>query len=160
MMLHEELLYSIMDFSRMQFTITGSIERLRFGDVFPAVLHGRDDEFDFMVVSDPIGMNTREDMHQFIVKPVDERAFWDRIKELDIEYTDYRHIRLDGRFILHELNNVLIVPRSAVNSLDDDSYVLLFEDGEIKARLVEVGFFDLNNIQIIAGLQEGQEILR
>ena len=159
-MRHNELLYSMIDLSRLQFIIWGSIGQIRFGDVFSAALSGRDLRFDFQIVSDPIALNTRETSHNFIVQPVNISEFWKAVVDVDVEYSNFRHLRVDANVIRHEINNVLIIPRAAVDFLDDDAYVLLYEDGEIKSRLVHVGLSDNENIQIIAGLSEGQTIVR
>jgi len=144
---------------RFQFIATGNIDFIRYGDRFPAAIARPDFQFEMQVVSDPITTDTREDVYTFVLQPVD-RDFWDRIRELEIEYSDLRNLRINGHPIRHEIHNVLTLPRGVIRDHDDEVYVLLYEDGDVKMRFVEVGFRDDNNVQILSGLQEGQRVVR
>jgi len=145
---------------RFQFITTGSIDLVRYGDRFPAAITNPSFRFDMQVVSDPITTDTREAVYTFTLQPVDGEDFWERLRELEIEYSALRNLRINGQPIRHELHNVLTLPRGAVRDHDDEVYVLLYEDGDVKMRFVEVGFRDDNNIQILSGLQEGQLVVR
>ena len=145
---------------RFQFVVTGNIDFVRYGDRFPATMTNPNFEFEVQVVSDPITMGTREDVYTFVLQPVDGEAFWDRIRSLDIEYSALRNLRINGHPIRHEIHNVLTIPRAALRDHDDEFYVLLYEDGEVKMRFVDAGLRDDTNVQIMSGLQEGQLVVR
>ena len=145
---------------RFQFVVTGNIDLVRYGDRFPAEITNPSFEFEVQVVSDPITMDTREDVYTFVLQPVDWEAFWDRIAELGVEYSAFRNLRINGHPIRHEIHNVLTIPRAALREHDDEVYVLLYEDGEVKMRFVDAGLRDGTNVQILSGLQEGQQVVR
>jgi len=156
-----DLVYSVIDPTKIQFVVTGGdISQVRYGDIFPATLANWNLDFDFKVVSDPLAANTRQGSYDFIVQPTDAKAFWEAIHELDVEYTDIRNFRFDGIVKIIELYDVLGIPTNALHYLDDAPYVFLYEDGNINIRFVEIGYSDNNNVQILAGLDEGQLIVR
>ena len=155
-----DVMFGIIDPERLQFIIHGSVDLIRFGDVFPAEFIEYRFDFEVEVLSDPIATNTRQGRYDFIVQPTDREAFWNFISEIDEEISRLQFLRLRGFPIRHELRDVIIVPRSFVHDFDDERYVLLYENGEVNKRFVEVGFFDDDNIQILAGLHEGQMISR
>ena len=145
---------------RFQFTVTGNIDLVRYGDRFPAAISNPSFEFEMQVVSDPITTDTREDIYTFVLQPVDWESFWDRIRSLGIEYSALRNLRINGSPIRHEIHNVLTIPRAALREHDDEVYVLLYENGEVKMRFVDAGLRDGTNVQILSGLQEGQQVVR
>ena len=145
---------------QFQFITSGPINFIRYGDVFPAVIHPHDFEFDLQVVSDPIVTDTREDVYTFVIQPVDLDAFWDGFFALGVEYSYLRRLRIDAYPINHEVHNVLTIPITALNEHDDYYYVLLYESGELKIRFVDVGLRDDEYVQILSGLKEGQFVVR
>ena len=155
-----DVVFTIFAPSDLRFIVTGRIEAVRFGDVFTATMFNRNVDFEFRVISDPIATNTRLGTYEFVVEPVDMAALWDKINSMGLEYTDYRNLRFDGDIIDYELRNVLIIPNAALYFLDDAPYVLLYENGEVNLRFVEVGFRDNINVQVLSGLTEGQYVVR
>jgi len=155
-----ETLLGIIAPKELQFTVTGHIDTIRYGDRFPATISNPPFEFEVQVVSDPLSTDTREETYIFVVQPVDREWFWDSLYELEVEYLALRNLRISGSPIRHEIHNVLTIPRLALRDHDDEVYVLLYEDGEVKIRFVEIGFRDDTNVQILSGLKAGQLVVR
>ena len=157
---NEDIIVRMIDPNRMQLVVTGHIELIRVGDVFPAILERHNFEFELQVVSDPITTDTREEVYTFVLQPVDREGFWSSLAEFGIEYSAFRTMSITGFPTRHEINNVLTIPVRALNDYDDASYVLIYVDGHIKRRFVDVGFRDDENVQILSGLEEGQMVVR
>lgn len=60
----------------------------------------------------------------------------------------------------YEIDNVLVLPTSAVQNEDGKRYVYLLEDGIVKKRYVTCGLSDNTSIQIIEGLEAGQTVVK
>ena len=57
--------------------------------------------------------------------------------------------------------NVILVPREAIRSAGDkQKQVMLVVSGRVVWREVKTGLFDSNNIEIMEGLQAGEQIIR
>ncbi len=74
-------------------------------------------------------------------------TFTDRMKRITV---------LAPRF---SLDNVLIVPISAVGNEEGSRFVYIYEDGVVGKRYVTVGMQDASNIQILDGLEPGQIVV-
>ena len=157
---NEDIIIRMVDPTRIQFVATEHIGLVRVGDVFPAIIERHDLEFELQVVSDPITIDTREEVYTFVLQPVDREGFWNSITELGIEYSAFRTMTITGFPTRHEINNVLTIPVRAINDYDDAVYVLVYEDGDIKRRFIDIGFRDDENVQILSGLEEGQLVVR
>ena len=55
--------------------------------------------------------------------------------------------------------NVLVIPKGAVNKMDGKKIVQVFKDGEVKEREIEIGLEGDEFFEIISGLSEGEEIV-
>ena len=157
---NEDIIIRMLDPTRMQFVATDHIGLVRMGDVFPAVISRNDFEFDIQVVSDPITTDTREEVYTFVLQPVDREGFWRSFHEYEIPYSELRTVSITGSPIRHEIYNVLTIPVEAIHDYDQAVYVLVYEDGEIRRRFIDVGFRDEENVQVLSGLEEGQWVVR
>ena len=157
---NEDVIVRMVDPDRTQLEVTDHIGLIRVGDVFPARLDRHDFEFEVQVVSDPITTDTREEVYTFVLQPVDREGFWNSLAELGVEFSTLRTMNITGFPIRHKINNVLTIPVRALNDYDEASYVLIYEDGHIRRRFVDVGFRDDENVQILSGLEEGQMVVR
>ena len=157
---NEDITIRMIDPTRMQLVVTDHIGLIRVGDVFPATFERHNFEFEVQVVSDPITTDTREEVYTFVLQPIDREGFWNSIAEFGVEYSAFRTMTITGFPTRHEINNVLTIPVRALNDYDDAVYVLIYEDGDIKRRFVDVGFQDDENVQILSGLEEGQLVVR
>lgn len=53
--------------------------------------------------------------------------------------------------------NVLVIPKGAVKKMDGKKIVQVFKDGEVREREIEIGLEGNEYIEVIAGLEEGEE---
>lgn len=77
---------------------------------------------------------------------------------IDIDPND-RVRRLSVSAKRYELENVLVLPSSAVEFEDKKRYVYVYEDGIMKKRYVSTGLASIDFIQIIDGLEAGQMVV-
>lgn len=59
---------------------------------------------------------------------------------------------------INELEDVLTIPISAVQTTNNKKYVLVVENGETKEVEIKTGLSDDEYVQVTSGLQEGQTI--
>jgi len=64
-------------------------------------------------------------------------------------------------FINESKDNILLIPLEAVHSDEEQDYILLKEIDQEKPvkRMVELGIFDDENIEVISGINEGDKII-
>lgn len=55
--------------------------------------------------------------------------------------------------------NVLVIPKRAVKKMDGKKIVQVFKDGEVKEQEIEIGLEGNEYIEVISGLQEGEEVV-
>ena len=89
---------------------------------------------------------------QVIIQPLDFGG------ELAATFTDAMK-RITVLAPRYELENVMVVPLSAVENEEGSRYVYVYEDGVAKKRYVTVGMQDTTNIQILDGLELGQTVV-
>jgi HlyD family secretion protein len=65
----------------------------------------------------------------------------------------------DADIAVLSLNNVLSLPSSAIRSVNGNSQVSILDQGKVVAWDVEIGASDGSRTQILAGLDEGLEVL-
>ncbi len=61
--------------------------------------------------------------------------------------------------IRQKKENVLVIPRNVVSMYSGESYVLVLEDGVKKERIIETGIKNSTEIEVLSGLEEGEEII-
>ena len=71
---------------------------------------------------------------------------------------------LDGmagqiQFITKEKSGILIIPNGAVYRKNNISYVTILEDKKVKEVAIETGFTDGKEVEVSAGLHQGDEII-
>lgn len=73
----------------------------------------------------------------------------------DVEMGDYAQFTL----ILDRRENVIVLPRNVVRTYMGRKYVLILEDGLKKERDVEVGLETPTEVEIVKGLEEGEQVI-
>ena len=63
------------------------------------------------------------------------------------------------RMLVDEKEGVLLVPKAAVRTVGEESYVFMLEEGLRVTRSVEIGMQTETETEIVAGLAEGEEII-
>lgn len=79
---------------------------------------------------------------------------------LDVEDTKILpNMSTSASIITDSKQNTLVVPISAVQTQDGESYVKVMKNGQIQEVTVETGISSDTNIEIISGLTEGQTVV-
>ncbi len=63
------------------------------------------------------------------------------------------------KLIREKKTDAVLVPRNTVSSYGGESYVLVLEDGVKKERPVEVGIKTSSTVEIVCGLEAGEEVI-
>jgi len=125
---------------------------MRFGDIVE-ILYGDEFVFNAKVVSDPL-VNFRSpplDSGVFILQPLNFTE--------DVSYFDDPTRRLTAQYKIVDLDDVVLVPKQAIRTEDQNRYVYIYENGVQKKRYVQTGLEYQGEVQILSGLEIGQEVI-
>lgn len=75
----------------------------------------------------------------------------------DVDEDDLRNITISGNNI--ELNDVLIVPRSAITFDGGKSYVSILDGDMVQSRIIVSGHNAAGDTWVVQGLEEGQQVI-
>jgi len=64
----------------------------------------------------------------------------------------------DITIITNKKENVLVIPKGTVKKINGKNIVQVFKDGEIEEREIEIGLEGDDFIEVISGLEEGEEV--
>ncbi|MDH2998732.1 efflux transporter periplasmic adaptor subunit [Pasteurellaceae bacterium LFhippo2] len=64
-----------------------------------------------------------------------------------------------GRVVIAEKNDVLLVPTTAIKKRGKESYVQVLENGQPVEKVVETGLADSSHTEITSGLNQGEKII-
>lgn len=156
---------AIADEMQMQMVASSGAHLLRYGEVLRATRMGSDAHFYVTVSTDPFTANIRrEGSHRILLEPLPgelERFAYQEAGITDIlEATRWlaaATLRVHPSSPLY--TDSIVVDRRAVLDENHRNFVMLYENGEIGKRYVIVGNSFGGNVQILAGLEEGQQIL-
>lgn len=65
---------------------------------------------------------------------------------------------IDVSIVINEGIDKTIIPKSAIKSLNGEDFVYLYQDGVVKERKISTGLIVGENVEVVQGLEEGQEI--
>jgi multidrug efflux pump subunit AcrA (membrane-fusion protein) len=68
------------------------------------------------------------------------------------------NVNVEVRIVIHELHDVLVVPRSAVRTQKGQRFVFLFSGDSVHRRDIQVGVASSANYQVLSGLQPGDKV--
>ena len=68
------------------------------------------------------------------------------------------NVNVEVRIVIHELHDVLVVPRSAVRTQKGQRFVFLFSGDSVHRRDIQVGVASSANYQVLSGLQQGDKV--
>jgi HlyD family secretion protein len=68
------------------------------------------------------------------------------------------NVNVEVRIIIHELHDVLVVPRAAVRTQKGQRFVFLFSGDSVHRRDIQVGVASSANYQVLSGLQQGDKV--
>jgi hypothetical protein len=152
---------TIMDSTQGVFTVQAELHALRFGDVIQLTDQAESFTFDMRVATDPMTQNIRREgnNHTFRLLPVCEDAMYAALAEAELSLYDLTTQQLRARSTVPVGINVVIVPRRAVIEENNRHFVMLYDDGEMIKRYVDIGPTVGGVIQILAGLEPGQWVV-
>jgi cobalt-zinc-cadmium efflux system membrane fusion protein len=79
------------------------------------------------------------------------------IVELDNENSDWRPgMTVEGDVAVSQQNATIIVPESAIQTMEDQTVVFVESNNSYEMRPVKIGKTDNKNIEIVSGLSEGE----
>ena len=158
---------TITDDSVFEFVSSSNYDVLRYGDIVnvnrtatdeDGVVH--DDDFLFRVVSDPLVHAIHADnLYEFTLTPVDMDAFMQWVSDSRISRRDFSLLFMTGNYAIHEVRDVMILPFNAIFSINDDRYVYILEDGQLRRRAIITGLSDIKFTQVLHGLELGQTVV-
>lgn len=64
-----------------------------------------------------------------------------------------------GRIVIAEKNDVLLVPTTALKRRGQETYVQVLENGKAVEKVVQTGLADSLNTEILSGLKEGENVI-
>jgi HlyD family secretion protein len=68
------------------------------------------------------------------------------------------NVNVEVRIVIHELHDVIVVPRSAVRTQKGQRFVFLFSGDSVHRRDIQVGVASSANYQVLSGLQQGDKV--
>lgn len=72
---------------------------------------------------------------------------------------EYLGKTVDVKLIRQKKEDVIVIPRNVVSMYSGESYVLVLENGVKKERIIETGIKTTTSIEVLNGLEEGEEII-
>jgi multidrug efflux pump subunit AcrA (membrane-fusion protein) len=68
------------------------------------------------------------------------------------------NVNVEVRIVIHELHDVIVVPRSAVRTQKGQRFVFLFSGDSVHRRDIQVGVASSANYQVLSGLLQGDKV--
>ena len=152
--------FMIADDSFVQFTVVSVPEVIRFGNVFTIEEDETGLSFEARVVSDPLVTGKHADIMTFVLAPTDEAAFFDKLAHTGFTTLDlvaHGSFRMTATDTL--AHDTLILPAQAIRSEGNLEYVYVYEGGQMLKRYITRGLQFQNDVQILIGLEEGQQVV-
>ena len=157
---------TLIDDSKLQFIAVEEPSILRRGDIVTAVRQFTQsdgtvmiDEFPMRVVSDPLVNEGRYMTYDILLTMDDMDAFEQWMVDTDTTRRDLVLMYFSGNTLAFEALDVVLVPTSALYTENDDRYVFLYEDGEIRKRYITTGLGTPAFTQVLQGLEPGQTVV-
>lgn len=65
---------------------------------------------------------------------------------------------IDVSIIINEVKDKLVIPKSTIKKINDESIVYLYEDGKVKEKKIKTGLTVGEMTEVVEGLEEGDKI--
>jgi hypothetical protein len=161
---------SIIDRDYREFVAEVPLYALRYGEIHSIRRAGGDQTFYAKVITDPLARNvTREGLHPVRLEPLEgefERFMEEVAEELGEDFhwdTIWTLLSLRIRPVLPVATDAVLINMGAVLEANQREFVMVYEDGVVGTRYVNVGPRGLhgttNVFQILAGLTPGQRVV-
>jgi multidrug efflux pump subunit AcrA (membrane-fusion protein) len=150
---------TIIDDRRIQFTIEGSKEIMRYGTTVTITDTNETISFEAKVVSDPLAVFSTGVNFTYMLEPVEPDIMRQLLGDGDVNLEMLRRLNLSATVLTTDVYDALIIPRNYVQSEDRKRYVNILEDDMLKKRYVVEGITFQEGIQILDGLEPGQLVV-
>src|ERR1700722_5220699 len=70
------------------------------------------------------------------------------------------NINVEVRILVHELHQVLVIPRGAVNSDAAGHFVWVYNGGVVSRRNISIGIASASNYEMVSGLNLGEQVVQ
>ena len=150
----------MVDLNTIVFTASALPYVMRFGEIMTVRPFQGDMYFTMQVVSDPLTRPlTRDRFFDFRLAPLCMDEFFDILRQYDVSTLDLSGIHLRAQPVLPWVLDAVVVHNRAITAEGPRNYVLLYEDGAISKRYVLIGVTLDGYVQILAGLEPGQQVV-
>jgi|GEM_PF-3808339 len=146
------------------FEVDAMAEVIRHGDVHTITGTHPDLDlvflFDVYVANDNFTNTGMMPTHRFILRPMDDSIFDQMIYDSGLEKFDFFSngvFTLIARDVL--ASDVMVLPLRAVRQERNRNYVMLYENGQMLMRFINVGVSHAGTVQVLAGLSDGQLVI-
>ena len=151
---------TVVDLNTIVFTASALPYVMRFGEIMTVRPFQGDMYFTMQVVSDPLTRPlTRDRFFDFRLAPLCMDEFFDILRQYDVSTLDLSGIHLRAQPVLPWVLDAVVVHNRAITAEGPRNYVLLYEDGAISKRYVLIGVTLDGYVQILAGLEPGQQVV-
>jgi len=152
---------TIVDESYIHFTASPmNLFTLRYGDIVPVRVSGQDLYFHALVATDPMVLNIRrEGGHQVRLIPVCDDEYASFLAELEYLGVNMASAHLQAHPVVPLATDAVLLERRAVFEEGLRNFVMLYENGNIGKRYVELGPTFGLTVQILSGLNPGQQVV-
>jgi len=142
------IMATLYDYNAFQLVARGAPDVLRYGDI--ATITDRDgNRVEAKVVSDPLAdVSVQSYQNTFILTPLDP----DITAEFFLQSNPHvAPVTIDVEGIL--------IPSRAIHTEDQRRFVYIYEDGIIRKRYIQAGFFYQDMTQVLDGVEAGQLVV-
>ena len=142
------IMITLYDYNAFQLVARAASDVLRYGDI--ATVTDRDERsIEAKVVSDPLAdINVQTYQNTFILTPLDPNITAEFFLQSNPHVSPVT-IDVEG----------ILIPSRAINTEDQRRFVYIYEDGIIRKRYIQVGFFYMDRTQILDGVEAGQLVV-
>ncbi|MCL2527003.1 MAG: hypothetical protein FWE42_01195 [Defluviitaleaceae bacterium] len=143
------------------FYLTHDVDFIRYGKTYTITSSIPGLTFEATLINDPLAIGSWPARTEFFLAPGDWDGFASLLEYLEIEILDLVARGTALRLHVDETiaHDTLILPPRAVRTSQGNQYVLVYEGGRQLRRFVTTGIATQNQVQIIAGLEEGQQVI-
>jgi HlyD family secretion protein len=69
------------------------------------------------------------------------------------------NVNVEVRILVHELHQVLVIPRGSVNSDAAGHFVWVCKEGVVNRRNITIGIASASNYEVVSGLTLGEQVV-
>ena len=142
------IMVTLYDYNAFQLIARGAPDVLRYGDI-ATVTNQDGNHVQVKVVSDPLAdTSVQTYQNTFILAPLDPNITAEFFFQTNPQFSPTT-IDVEG----------VLIPSRAINTEDQRRFVYIYEDGIIRKRYIQAGFFYLDMTQVLDGVEAGQLVV-